>query len=117
MSHVLILDDSELVVQMVQMVCESLGHRVVVATSFAQAVECVSRETFDAIVSDVNVPDLATDPVTGFRNAGCAVPVVLISGQPQASLEAIAQQVGARGAVSKDLGIMGLMEKLPAWLG
>ncbi|MEZ4459416.1 MAG: response regulator [bacterium] len=117
MSYVLILDDSELILQMLEMVCVGAGYTVQTATSFSAACETVSRETPAVIVSDVHLPDLATDPVTAFRGAGCESPVILVSGRPQAELDELAASLGAKGAVSKDAGMMGMAQTLPALIG
>jgi two-component system KDP operon response regulator KdpE len=116
MSYVLILDDSELILQMLEMVCLSSGHDVRTASSFAAALEHVSRETPRVIVSDLNLPDLHTDPVTGFREAGCESPVILISGRPQDEMDQVVRDTGAAAGLSKDLGMMGIAERLPGLL-
>lgn len=117
MSFVLILDDSELILQMLEMVCVGAGYTVQTATSFAAARDIVSRETPAVIVSDLQLPDLDTDPVSAFREAGCESPVILVSGRPQAELDALAASLGAKGAVSKDAGMMGMAQTLPSLIG
>ena len=117
MSYVLVLDDSELILQMLEMVCAGAGYSVQTALSFAAAKDLVSRETPKVILSDVHLPDLDTDPVSAFRAMGCEVPVVLMSGRPQAELDAEAVRIGAKGAVSKDVGMMGMAQLLPDLLG
>ena len=116
---ILILDDSELILSMLQMVCAQGGHGVVTASDFEQARAIVSRETPRLVLTDLNLPDLpAADPVTALRALPqlASTPIVLISGRPQAELDAEAERLGAQGALSKDLGMPGIAAALPGLL-
>lgn len=114
---VLIVDDSELLLQMLQMVCEGAGYRAACAESVAQAAALVSAEAPAAILSDLNLPD-TPDPVAALRAVPglSATPIILISGQDQGQLDAIAVTRGAQGAISKDAGLPGMMMALPPLL-
>ena len=115
MSTVLLIDDSELILQMLQMVCEQAGYTTVAVTNMADAKAALEDEAIGAIVTDLNMPDVA-DPVAQLQE-WTDLPVVVVSGQPQDALDAIAAERGAIGAVSKDAGMMGMMTTLPELLG
>ncbi len=118
MARVLILEDSPLILQMLTMVCESAGHQVHTCESFARATEvAVSDEPPpQVILSDLTLPDgpdgslvAALQALPGWRE----VPVILISGRPQAELDRIAAETGAVGALSKDAGLPAISAALP----
>lgn len=113
--HVLILDDSELIASMLEMVCGQLGYTTSKALSMAQVAAAISPQTPDIILSDLNLPD-APDPVVGLRQIEAlrTTPIILISGTDQGKLDAIAKDKGAQGALSKDSGLPGMMTQLPA---
>ena len=55
--RILIVDDEPEVRALIQDVLESQGHSLVIADSFASAVERVAEERFDLIVSDIHLND------------------------------------------------------------
>lgn len=116
MARLLLIDDSELVLDMLSMALSA--HDITRAADATQAAEAVSRETFDAIVTDLNFPGLdGTDPVTLLRNAGAdGTPTFIMSGKPPAELEAIAEALGASGSLSKDLGLPAMAARIEEFL-
>ena len=115
MARVLVVDDSELILQMLQMVVDQAGHETVIADCWAAGEAAYRSAPPDIVVTDLNLPD-ADDPVGGFIALGAA-PVVIVSGRPQAELDELATERGAAGAVSKDAGMMGMMATLQPLLG
>ena len=111
MARVLIVDDSELILQMLQMVVAQAGHEAVLATDWAAAEAAYDAGRPDLVVTDLNLPDVE-DPIGSFLSKGDA-PVVVVSGRPQAELDRLATERGAAGAISKDAGMMGMASALP----
>ncbi len=112
---ILILDDSELVASMLEMICGQLGYRTSTALLFEEVLPLIVQERPSVILSDVNLPDLPVDdPVSSLRAipALADTPIVLISGQPQDALDALASSRGAQAAVSKDAGLPGMAAAL-----
>lgn len=115
-TRVLIIDDSELILDMLEMVCTEAGYEVSKTDSFTAVPGIVSRETPGVIVSDLNMPDMPVDndPVESLAGSGIeGIPVIIISGRPQAELDERAAAIGAGGAISKDAGMMGMASTLP----
>ncbi|QED29335.1 response regulator [Microvenator marinus] len=109
-TRVLVVDDSELICEMLKMVCESLGTEV---QTFESATDVPDKDAADWIISDVNLPGVVDqDPVKTYRSKGIVGRVILISGRAQAELDEMAENTGAAGALSKDLGMMGMSAKL-----
>jgi CheY-like chemotaxis protein len=114
MARVLIVDDSELILQMLAMVIAQAGHEVLTAETWDEAVVHYGGCP-DVVVTDLNLPDQA-DPVAAFHAMG-PTPVIIVSGRPQAELDELASACGAAGAVSKDAGMMGMAAVLPDLIG
>jgi len=116
---ILILDDSELVAGMLEMICGQLGYRTVAAYAFADVAGQIAGEAPAVIISDLNLPDVpGHDPITALRElpALAETPIIVVSGIDQSELEAIAAERGAQGAISKDAGMPGMMMHLQTLL-
>ena len=112
---ILILDDSELILSMLEMVCGQLGYRVVTASRFDQVADAVADEAPAVILSDLNLPEIpGGEAVEALRAVdGLAeTPIILISGIDQGELDQVAQERGAQGALSKDAGLPGMSAQL-----
>lgn len=113
---ILIIDDSELILQMLTMICEQQGYRTVQCQNFSAVASAVDTATPAVILSDLNLPDLGgRDPVSALRSidALADTPVVLISGMDPDELSQKADELGADGSVSKEAGMPGMMSVLP----
>ena len=116
---VLIIDDSELILQMLDMICQQAGYRTITANSFSQVDEIVADEAPVVVVSDLNLPDLGgRDPVAALHGMTQlqSVPVIIISGIDDAEIQATAERIGAAGAISKEGGMPVVQSELPKLL-
>mgnify|MGYP006291594105 CR=1 FL=1 len=117
--RVLIIDDSALVLQMLEMVCQQAGYETVACASYADARAETATDVPDIIVTDLNMPGLdGRDPVSALR-ADLeleGIPIVVVSGMEAAELEERAAEIGADGFASKDEGMPGLQRVLPEML-
>ncbi len=114
--RVLIIDDSELILQMLTMVCQGAGYAVETLAAFPLVAQCLQRADFDVVITDLNLPDVpGNDTVAALRafEVLAHTPIVIISGQPRSTLEAIATTRGAQGALSKDDGLPAIAQALP----
>lgn len=113
---ILIIDDSELILQMLTMICEQAGYRVASCPDMAAVATAIQAEAPALILSDLNLPDLSgRDPVSVLRQDPALVdtPIVLISGMDPEELRQRAQALGADGSLSKETGMPGMMSGLP----
>jgi DNA-binding NtrC family response regulator len=116
MASVLLVDDSELVLDMLEMALSE--HSITRAGTAKEALKAVSRETFDAVVTDLNLPDRDGGALLAeLKEHGVMAPIYLMSGMPDAELRARAEELGAAGAISKDLGLPGMAAQLDELLG
>lgn len=117
--QVLIIDDSALVLQMLEMVCQQAGYETIACSSFADVRAQMANESPDIIITDLNMPGLdGRDAVSALRADLDieGVPVIVVSGMEAAQLETRAAEIGADGFASKDEGMPGLQTALPEML-
>ena len=116
---VLILDDSELVASMLEMICTQMGWSTHVALDLGTALQWLETGGMpDAILCDLTLPDAPAGPIAPLRQAASQqTPIYLISGRPQEELDQLVGAHGVAGAVSKDAGLPGMMAALEELLG
>lgn len=105
---VLIVDDDEALLHTVQTTFTSLGARVEVASSGAQALEMVEarhaqHEDYDAIIVDWKMPGIDGIEVVRRMRALCGdqKPPILVSAYDWSDIEERAKEAGADGFISK----------------
>jgi EAL domain-containing protein (putative c-di-GMP-specific phosphodiesterase class I) len=102
---VLIVDDDPAVLRMTRRVLEQRGYRVVACSTGQEALEQLGRETFDVMVSDVQMP--GTDGLgllRGVRSRDLDIPVILVTGNPDVASAAAAIEYGAFQYLIKPVG-------------
>jgi DNA-binding NarL/FixJ family response regulator len=105
MIRVLIVDDHDIVREGVKQIVSETSDIVVggEARTGAEAVEAVRRESWDAVVLDLNLPDrLGLDVLAQIRSIAPQLPVLILSMHQQVSYAARLLKAGAAGYVSKD---------------
>lgn len=103
--RVLVIDDSEISLEIMSGVLEDAGMNVFRATSPIGATQLVVKHQVDVLVTDVNMPALlGQNLISLFRNNRRAehVRVVLVSSLPEPELQAIAEEHGADGVLQKE---------------
>ena len=110
---ILIVDDSELIVSMLSMVCQQLGYNPTSASALDDIAPLIASSPPGAILCDLNIPGIS-DPVAALRAFPSLqdTPIILISGTPQEKLDQIAEERGADAAISKDGGMPAIMTML-----
>ena len=100
MAHILLVEDSPEVSLSVHEILASAGHSVEDAGNGKQALERMKTGKFDAIVSDIWMPEMdGIAFLKEIRRAGNKVPVVVISGgAPNAPLTYTAPMAATFGA-------------------
>jgi len=107
---VLVVDDDEVLLQTAQYTFDSLGARVEVASTGAQALEMVGarhnlRDDYSIIIVDWKMPDMDGIEVVRRVRAlvGERVPIILISAYDWSDIEESAKEAGTDGFISKPL--------------
>ncbi|MBL8941357.1 MAG: response regulator transcription factor [Archangium sp.] len=99
--HILLVDDHEIVRRGLAALLRAELPGVVLseASTVAQALELVGKETFSLVVLDLNLPGRS-----GFEllaQVASTLPVLVLSGYPESGFAARALKQGARGYVTK----------------
>jgi EAL domain-containing protein (putative c-di-GMP-specific phosphodiesterase class I) len=95
-ASILVVDDDPAVLKMTRRRLERQGHRVVACTSGQEALEKLTRETFDAMVSDIRMPGMTgMDLLRAVREHDLDLPVVLVTGDPALDSATAAVAYGA----------------------
>jgi CheY-like chemotaxis protein len=100
--HVMVVDDSALVLEHLRFALERAGHTVVTRESALGTVAHVMKVAPDALVLDVSMPALDGDRLAAViaelrRN----IVIILHSSLPASELSVLARQSGANGYITK----------------
>ena len=116
---ILVIDDSEIVLEVTRAALESAGHRVVTHDRAAGCVALILQEKPDLVLMDVNMPHLSGDTIVGVL--GKAQPrgdtVVLLHSSLSAEILRVkAEAVGAQGFLQKTGDLFALVREVNRWL-
>lgn len=108
MKRILLLDDSEISLEMARYVLEDRGHEVVTALNLFQFEERLRTFRPEIILTDMVMPEISGQELVRVLKRDLEterIPVVLFSSKPDHELAAIAEEAGADGYLSKANGI------------
>ena len=117
MPRVLLVDDDAALLDVLSLAFEDAGHEVDRARDGRQALEAIRARRPEVVVSDVNMPH-----VDGFalcrrlREAGDAVPLVLLTSRDSEIDEALGLELGADDYVTKPCSTRVLLARVAALL-
>ncbi len=95
-TSILVVDDDAAVLKVTRRRLERQGHRVVACSSGREALEKLTRETFDAMVSDVRMPGMnGMELLRAVREHDLDLPVLLVTGDPALDSATAAVAYGA----------------------
>ena len=103
-AHILIIDDDANTLASLARAFRLAGHEATVCDNAARALELAKADRFDLILSDVVMP--GRDGIAlleDFKNAGVAVPTVMISGQATIEMAMKATRLGAADFLEKPI--------------
>jgi EAL domain-containing protein (putative c-di-GMP-specific phosphodiesterase class I)/ActR/RegA family two-component response regulator len=110
-SHVLVVDDDEAVLRGLSRLLAGQGYRVQVASSGSAALAAVGSTSFDAILSDVDMPTMSgIELLRRVRAIDVDVPLVLITGNPTLEAATAAVEQGALRYISKPVDSAALLD-------
>ncbi len=102
MSHILVIDDEEVIRSLIVEILETAGHVATGAESAERALELLETADFDLVVSDVIMPGLSgLELLEAVQSRRASLPVVLVTGA--GTYETLSQALtrGAAGLVTK----------------
>ena len=93
---VLLVDDDRALLRILGMLLRKMGFKVATAEDGAQATGLARSRSFDAIVSDINMPDMdGLQLLRTIREQDLDVPVILMTGNPGLETAMQAVELGA----------------------
>ena len=117
--RVLVVDDSEIVLEVARMNLEDAGFSVVTVDNAFQMSAAIRDCRPDVILLDVKMPALSGDRAASILQRysfSRDIPVVLHSDMSDAELAAIAEETGAAGFVRKSMDPEAMIEAIRYWV-
>lgn len=116
---IVLLDDSEVCLEVTSEALEAAGMKVVTANSGLGASRLLAATRPDCVVVDVTMPALSGDKLVEIirRSLVRDVPIILHSDRPMRELRTIAHACGADGAVVKTTDCRQLIEEVRRMIG
>jgi signal transduction histidine kinase/DNA-binding response OmpR family regulator len=120
--HLLVVDDSPVNQRVAARILEKMGHRVDVANDGAEAVAAVSRQTYDAVLMDCQMPSMdgfeATAEIRRRESATARhTPIIAMTAAAMAGDQEKCLAAGMDAYVSKPVNVDALTAALARWLG
>ncbi len=112
---ILLIDDSEITLQMEKAVLEARGYEVVATATLMEFEKVLQTWKPDLILTDIHMPEATgADICRTLKNEYGTqdIPIVLFSSLGDAELSKLAEQVGADGYLSKANGLEAMGEKI-----
>ena len=111
--NVLVVDDNESVTEVLTIMLSRRGCRCESATNGIEAMQKVKQSNFDAVITDLQMPEM--DGIVLMKELSHHfpdLPVMIMTGQPDDSLVESAISAGARELLRKPFEISELMTRL-----
>jgi signal transduction histidine kinase/DNA-binding NarL/FixJ family response regulator len=119
--HVLVADDNPINQRLLTALLESAGHTVTIAENGRKTVEAVTRQDFDIVLMDVQMPVMdgiqATIRIRAMPPPKRDVPIVALTADALHGAEARYRGVGMDGYLSKPLSTKSLFATIAALAG
>jgi CheY-like chemotaxis protein len=113
--RILLIDDSEITLEMERSLLESRGYDVRATSTLMEFERVLAEFQPNLILTDIHMPEVqGTDICRTLKNEYKTqdIPIVLFSSLNDEELAALAEQVGADGYLSKAHGLEALGEKV-----
>jgi signal transduction histidine kinase/DNA-binding response OmpR family regulator len=116
--HVLVTDDNAINQHLLVSLLQSAGHTTAVAENGRKAVEAVTREAFDIILMDIQMPVMdgvqATNRIRAMRPPKRDTPIIALTADALRGAEERYRGAGMDGYLSKPLSAKALFETMNA---
>ena len=117
---ILVIDDSEIILEVTRTALEGAGHCVVTHDRAAGCVALILQQKPDLVLMDVNMPHLGGDTIVGVlgkaQPTGDTTVVLLHSSLSADILRVKAEAVGAQGFIQKTGDLYALVREVNRWL-
>jgi DNA-binding NtrC family response regulator len=90
--RILVIDDEDSIREYLSMMLEREGYEVTAASDGKKAVKLSKRESFDAVITDIQLPGMTGIEILGaFRDSDPSVPIIIVTGHAsqESAIEAL----------------------------
>mgnify|MGYP001077105203 CR=1 FL=1 len=109
--RILVVDDEPNLRELLRIVLEGDGHFVLLAATFREAMEVLTKEQFDLVICDIFLPDgNGLDLLPKFEAIPSSPEVIIMTGHGSDQDEEEARRLGAFAYLRKPIDINQLME-------
>ncbi|MEV8096492.1 response regulator [Kitasatospora sp. NPDC085879] len=116
MSHILVVDDEPALLRALKINLHARRYSVLTAATGQEALDSVGRNSPDAVVLDLGLPDFdGMDVIRGLR-ASLSVPIIVLSGRAEVDERIRALDAGADDHLTKPFAVDELFAGLRAVL-
>lgn len=115
---VLVADDEERILILLQANLEAFGFEVRTAEDGNQALQLLENESFDAVITDMNMPGAGGMDIIRYvrRELGPSLPVIVITAYGSVQNAVHAMQAGATDYLEKPFDMSDLRKCLSKWM-
>lgn len=101
--NILIIDDDKLTINALMQILENLGHNVSLALDGEKAINLISKQEYDLIISDIMMPGISgLSLVSVLRSVHlCTTPIIMMSTLNNKPLLDAAMEAGANDFIPK----------------
>lgn len=115
-NHILLVEDDGNLAEMVRDFLSGEGYRISIEPNGAAAVQCIKRETYDAVVLDIGLPGMDGFDVCRNVRPFFDGPIIVLTARGDEMDEVIALEVGADDFVRKPVRPRALLARLKSHL-
>jgi len=113
--RILAVDDEPAILRFLRASLGSQGYIVTTATNAHTALDLVRADAADLLILDLGLPDKdGLDVIETIRNAGSALPIIVLSSRDSEGAKVAALDLGADDFVTKPFGIDELLARIRA---
>ena len=104
--RVMIVDDEEIIRGLLAQILIGEGYEVVTASGGREAIEVLARERFDAVITDMLMPDVnGIEVVRAAKRIDPRYPVMVMTGYPSAQAAEDLRSLGVSDYVAKPFDV------------
>jgi DNA-binding response OmpR family regulator len=114
MKRILLMDDSEMFLEVTCTALKAVGYEVVCANDLAQLAEARKTGESDLVLMDVQMPEAFGDDIAlTLRHVyGISAPIYLLSSLEETDLADRVEWAGIDGFISKQLGVEAIVSRI-----
>jgi len=114
MKRILLMDDSEMFLEVTRTALKAVGYEVVCANDLAQLAEARKQGPSDLVLMDVQMPEAFGDDIAlTLRHVyGISAPIYLLSSLAETDLADRVEWAGIDGFISKQLGVEAIISRV-----